>query len=252
MFYSVNSSVPARDTSAVASAVAHADPLHDISTVAVTSTDTAITVDAISKQIDAIVANRHPLVFCGFSASGNKDPDKQDKWLEKVLTAAIDKYGAHNLIVCSGATSPPGITAVYPIAQRYGVEVMGIVSDKAKGADYLSPHCPEKNIVYVAAPENDPDSWEVLDKKGCSYMVGVATKHGGDMCFYGGGPVSFRELTESMKDKVNIFWNPLAEPDPENLKKAQEKRPGVDLTPILTYYKQHCHEGFGNNVTFID
>ncbi len=230
MFSSVNVSAPS-----------------SVSTVTSTLPDTTNT-DAIKNQLDTILAGRHPLVFGGFSGLEYADPAALEQWLDRVLQQAIVKHGAHNLMVVAGVTSN-GIGDVYRLAkERYGLETMGLVSDKASGSNDISPYCTKENIVYVSGPK---DSWEVKDSAGCSYMVYVAAQHQGDFYLYGGGQVAHNEFLEAQALGVKIGWNPLVEPDPEKLAKSQVSRPGQDLTPMKSYYEQHRHQGFGDNVTFI-
>lgn len=189
--------------------------------------------DSVKSTIDTYTRDKHVMVFSGFSGLGYRDSANLKAQLSVVLDDAINRHGAHNLCVVAGAT-PEGIGTVYEIAKNKGIGTLGIVSELARGG--ASQYCDK--VIFV----NDPDaSWRVLDEKGSSYMVYVATKQNelsrtGEFLAYGGGAVTLSELQEAKSIAIPLTIHPEFEPDPDNANAKRKKNPELDLTPVKSAY----------------
>lgn len=147
---------------------------------------------SIRNQLHSVVAQKHVLVFSGFSGAGYKDEEGVAALMTSVINAHAQRHGAHNVVVVAGSTDA-GIGAIYKIARGLEVQTLGIVSRQAQPSE-VSAYC--QTSVYVDDPQGN---WKVLSPEGTSYMVSVAQMgRSGEMVFIGGGAVAASELEESL------------------------------------------------------
>lgn len=176
------------------------------------------------------IGNKKVLVLGGFSGLGYEKPTKLKNEIKKRLEEEIKILGKDNLVLVSGATTE-GIGVCYEVAKKLGIKTYGIVSEEARqyGVD--------KNCEVTFFVPDPKKSWQVLSDKGDSYMVEIA-KNNGVLIYYGGGEVAVSELKEAKIKDIPVEVDTSFMPDPEKVKKKQEKDPKFYPTPVLMYVIQ--------------
>ncbi|WP_252091011.1 hypothetical protein [Pseudomonas sp. MWU13-3659] len=194
--------------------------------------------DEVTAQIDALLGQRHAVVFIGFSGLGYEHPGHVCARARQVLDAALRDHGQEGVAMIIGGTTE-GIGMLYEVVANdplyREVLCVGVVSEQVRREcpQSLSPACADA-LVVVPDPGG---TWEVRDATGAySYTPYPAQSGRGEVWVFGGGQVAAAEVECAHGQGVDVQLVD-ARPQPELLagKLRQGKTP-QQLMPINSRY----------------
>lgn len=196
-------------------------------------------------EIEDAVNGKKVLVFGGFAGLGYDDYDDLNRSISEHLKSEIERHGAENIAVVSGATAD-GIGRCYQAAKEFNIPTYGIISSAGKSLP-IADGCDK--VFYV---ERHHDDWATIDENGHSYLVKLAKNHG-KMVYFGGGEGALQEIYEAEELGVETDVHAKFYPNKYNLKTklskmTEEERANFDPTPILTYTREKKHKAYADEM----
>ncbi|QBF25465.1 hypothetical protein EXN22_07065 [Pseudomonas tructae] len=190
------------------------------------------TADGVTEQLDALLGDRHSLVFVGYSALGYADLPGMRQKAQAIIEKALAEH-PEGINVVIGATKD-GIGEIYELVQdkadlKEKVTLLGIVSAAAREWGVAIE---EENVAFVEDPGN---TWQVKSAEGYSYTLYPAQKNG-ELLAMGGGAVALEELEQAraLGLEVNIFEFAA---DPQKLQaKLKPGQSQIELMPVCSQY----------------
>lgn len=150
------------------------------------------------EQLARVAEGKNVVVLGGYSGAGYQNPEELKKYIRRIVSMS----GPDTLFVIGGTGDGIGeaykwIPEIAKELEMKNIETAGIVSRNAAKYGIAK----QDYVVFVDTPVDGDKAWEVMDGDR-SLMVKFAEDTHGQMAYFGGGPVSKRELEEAILHQV--------------------------------------------------